>query len=401
MTSTTKRPVLWVVTLHLGKSHHVWLRRQLERLTGFEVAVICWEDVRSPKERKSDPWVVHELGFAINISGRLERWLHLARRAHLGNSLAAIGAERRALDDLLAQQRPDVVLCQFAYSALRVWPVLRKAGIPVVAHYHGRDLSKLLLDRFYRSSLQRALPKFAGHVAVGSQQIRWLKANGARPERIHLIPCGVPTRVFAPQEASKNWTHDGPVRFVCVGRLVPQKGFHIAIQALAELRKTCEQAELEIVGGGEAEQGKLEALAERCGVRAHVRFAGALPTDQVRVALAAADVFLLPAIEVDGEVEGFGVVVAEAAAMGKPVVVSNSGGIPDQVIDGQTGFICPQGDVQAFAGAMQKLARDPGLCARLGAAGRDNVVARFDTDRQVARLEAVLLAAAGRVDGVQ
>jgi glycosyltransferase involved in cell wall biosynthesis len=93
----------------------------------------------------------------------------------------------------------------------------------------------------------------------------------------------------------------------------------------------------------------------------------------------------------NGWVEGFGVSIAEAASSGLPVIVTECGGIPDQVVNQETGLIVPQGDVQAMSDAMLRLARDAALRSRMGRAGRQRAVACFDARRQIERLEDVLL----------
>ena len=103
----------------------------------------------------------------------------------------------------------------------------------------------------------------------------------------------------------------------------------------------------------------------------------------------------------NGSVEGFGVSVSEASATALPVVVSDCGGLPDQVLDGETGFIVAQRDLDGLVAAMGSLVKDRDLARRLGRAGRARMGARFDTGDQVRRLEDVLVGAARRRDEVR
>jgi glycosyltransferase involved in cell wall biosynthesis len=104
----------------------------------------------------------------------------------------------------------------------------------------------------------------------------------------------------------------------------------------------------------------------------------------------AATVFLQHSLELNGWIEGFGVSVTEAAAMELPVIVSRSGGLVDQVVEGKTGFIVEQRDVEGLAAAMRHLAGDPDLARDMGAAGCAHVAQLFDTPGQVVKLEFVL-----------
>jgi glycosyltransferase involved in cell wall biosynthesis len=384
MKSPGRRPHLWFVCPQLGVANQAWIARQIERISAFDVTVLCWIDQRTPAEAARQGWNVVRLAHPFSPIGKWQRRWHLARRLPLGNVLATAGAERRDIEALASRRPPDVMLCHFGWTALRLLPVAERLGVPLVAHYHGRDLTLNLRDRWYRRSLVRNLPRIAAHVAVGSSQRRWLEEHGARP--LHVIPCGAPIADLTPAPEP-----DGRMRFVTVGRLHPRKGAHIAIDAFGLASKSLESAELRIVGGGGAGyRSKLEDRVSRLDLGDRVTFTGPVPPERVRDELAAASVLLHPAIDINGESEGFGVSITEASAMERPVIVSDSGGIPDQVIDGVTGIICPQGDVDAVAQAMIRLGHDDDLRRRMGAAGRQNVVTNFDTAGQVAKLEEVL-----------
>jgi glycosyltransferase involved in cell wall biosynthesis len=114
----------------------------------------------------------------------------------------------------------------------------------------------------------------------------------------------------------------------------------------------------------------------------------------LRQAYAAADVLVLPSVlDSRNDTEGLGVVLLEAMSYGVPVIASRIGGIPDIVGDGATGLLVPPGDAGALAAALERLAVDPSLRARLGSAGREHVRAQFSWDRIVARWEECYAAA--------
>jgi glycosyltransferase involved in cell wall biosynthesis len=136
-----------------------------------------------------------------------------------------------------------------------------------------------------------------------------------------------------------------------------------------------------LVGDGEL-RGELEAQARRLGLAPHVRFAGW--RDNVAEVLALADVFVLPS-----ESEGFGRVLVEAMAMGRPVVATNVGGIPDIVLDGETGLLVEPADPAALASAVGALLDEPARAARLGAAGRARAESTFSLGAHVDAVERV------------
>jgi glycosyltransferase involved in cell wall biosynthesis len=192
----------------------------------------------------------------------------------------------------------------------------------------------------------------------------------------------VPVRVipytigFPEAQASRPPTTDGSFRILFVGRLVQRKGVTHLIEAVRRLPADL-RAELIVIGDGPerqtlAEQVHANALDERVDIR------GRVPEGALREAYAAASVFVLPAIvDERGETEGLGVVLLEAMSYGIPVVGSDIGGITDIIENEESGLLVPPADAEQLARTLERLARDPSLAARLGAAGLRRVQAEF------------------------
>jgi glycosyltransferase involved in cell wall biosynthesis len=249
------------------------------------------------------------------------------------------------------------------------------------------DCSSMLRNRWYRRSLRRNLRHFDAVVVVGHHQRERLVALGAPAERVHVIPCGAPTASFAPATAPND---GGPFRVVTVARLVEFKGTAETIRAFAAL--DAERAAEFIVVGDGPERETLVTLAADLGVAGRVQFRGALGPDAVRRELQRSDAFVLHALDgANGACEGFGVAATEAAACGLPVVASRCGGLPDQVVHGETGFLVEQRDIAGTAQALARLRDDADLRDRLGAAGRHRACTHFDTALAVDRLENLIL----------
>jgi glycosyltransferase involved in cell wall biosynthesis len=381
-------PRLFFVTPVLGLPSEIWLDRQLERFSHIDPEVLLWRDER---ESRTAPYPVHELpeprpGFEAD---GLRRWLFRARNMASGNYFGAPAQVQDWHRRLMEKRRPDVMLCHFGQTALYMLPVAETEGVPLVAHFHGADLSSRLRNRWYLKSLKASLRRFAAIVVVGTRQRDWLLEEAdVAPERVHVISCGVPLRDFS---RSRPLPPSDIPRFATVSRLVPQKGVDISLRAFAELRARTGAGHLTIVGDG-PERPALEALAQQSGVAEAVRFTGAVPPEAVRAVLEETDVFLQHSLDMaSGWYEGFGVSVTEAAAMEIPLVVSRCGGLLDQVEDGVSGFTVAQRDMQGMAGAMETLAADPALRRTMGRAAREMAITRFDTDGQVRKLEDLLL----------
>ena len=144
--------------------------------------------------------------------------------------------------------------------------------------------------------------------------------------------------------------------------------------------------ECHLVGDG-PDRRDLMRQAARAGIEDRVRFLGQLTQLEVREALREADVVAAPSVPTrDGRREGIPVALMEAMASGLPVVASRISGIPELVGEDETGFLVGPRDVEALAGALERLARDEGLRRRLGAAGRAKVEREFDLRQNAATL---------------
>jgi glycosyltransferase involved in cell wall biosynthesis len=198
--------------------------------------------------------------------------------------------------------------------------------------------------------------------------------------KIVRVPCGVDLQRFKPRSASPGDFSDRPMRLLTVGRLGPEKGHLVLLEALAKLRAGGGQAELTLVGEG-PQRIAIEEATGRLGLRGAVTLAGAVGQDDIQEYYEAADVFVLPSLA-----EGLPVVLMEALAGGVPVVASGIMGIPELVRNGETGLLVPPADAEALASALARLARDGDLRQRLAAAGRELVRESHDLEKSAARV---------------
>jgi phosphatidylinositol alpha-1,6-mannosyltransferase len=178
---------------------------------------------------------------------------------------------------------------------------------------------------------------------------------------------------------------------VCVSRLMPRKGQDALIAALPEVRRQVPDAALLIVGGG-PHRAKLTKLAQSTGVAEHVVITGAVPYQELPNHYAAGDVFAMPcrSRHLGLDVEGLGIVYLEAAAVGLPVVAGDSGGAPDAVLDGSTGYVVPGRHQDALVARLVALLRDEGLARRMGEAGRAWVLEQWQWRTKADQLRALL-----------
>jgi phosphatidylinositol alpha-1,6-mannosyltransferase len=212
-----------------------------------------------------------------------------------------------------------------------------------------------------------------------------------------LVP-GVDAQTFHPdrrvegrQFRARYGLADRPV-IVCVSRLMPRKGQDSLIRALPRIRAEVGQdVALLIVGGGPYRKDLTRMVAE-LGLDPHVVITGGVPWTELPGHYAAGDVFAMPCRtrQRGWDVEGLGIVYLEASATGLPVVSGDSGGAPDAVRDGETGFVVGGRDQGALVARVSQLLTDPDLAARMGRAGRAWVESSWGWDQSAHRLRLML-----------
>jgi phosphatidyl-myo-inositol dimannoside synthase len=271
----------------------------------------------------------------------------------------------------------------------------RRAGIRrVVAQTHGHEAGWAALP-----GARAMLHRIGDGVDVVTYLAEYFRrrlapALGRRTELVRLAP-GVDLDGYHPSVdgcavRDRYRLADRPV-VVCVSRLVPRKGQDMLIRALPEVRRRVPDAALLIVGGG-PDADRLRRLAASAGVDDRVVFTGEVPWAEVPAHFAAGDVFAMPCRtrKAGLDVEGLGMVYLEASATGLPVVAGDSGGAPDAVREGETGFVVPGRDVAAIADRVATLLADRDLARRMGRAGRAWVEAEWGWDRLAARMGELL-----------
>jgi len=204
-------------------------------------------------------------------------------------------------------------------------------------------------------------------------------ASGVSPARSHAGE----TPASLPIPTARGGDYDGLPLLVCVARHVKVKNLGLLLEACAVLRDGGVKFRCVSVGDGVC-RGELEALRAELGLENVVEFVGAERQGQVLAWWQRADLAVLTS-----DSEGMPVCLMEAAACAVPTVATEVGGVPELVIQGETGLLTPAGDAWAFAQAVQELIEDPKRAAAMGRASHARVVARFSLARQVDQLLAV------------
>ncbi|HYC93503.1 MAG TPA: glycosyltransferase [Thermoanaerobaculia bacterium] len=206
--------------------------------------------------------------------------------------------------------------------------------------------------------------------------------------KLEVIHTGVNPDVYA--EASRAAKKKPSLQLLSVAALTPSRGFPVLIDACARLIQAGFDLECNIVGDGRLRLVTEQWIA-RHGLDQRVHLLGALPQHEVARLMGEADIFVFPSIiAVDGQMDGIPIALMEAMAAGKPVVASAISGIPELVRHEVSGLLVDAAYPQRMEATVRRLIEDPALRQRLGEAGRQTVLARFDVRRTTQSLIAFL-----------
>jgi phosphatidylinositol alpha-1,6-mannosyltransferase len=322
---------------------------------------------------------------------------------HPTSVMLPVPSVARRAAQILAEHDCDTVVFGAAAPLGLLAPSLRRAGARrLVAITHGHEAGWAALP-----GARALLRRIGDHVDVVTYLGEYFRIRVARAlsaeaaaRMVRLAP-GVDTGAFRPgaggAEIRERHGLGSRSVVVCVSRMVPRKGQDTLIRAWPQVLAAAGQANpgggpvLLLVGDGPY-RAELSRLAERLGVSRSIVFTGAVPAAELPAHYDSGSVFAMPCRTRRGglDVEGLGIVYLEASASGLPVVGGDSGGAPDAIVDGETGYVVPGRDVAAVAARINELLADPAGAAAMGEKGAAWVDREWRWDLVADRLWQVL-----------
>jgi phosphatidylinositol alpha-1,6-mannosyltransferase len=288
-----------------------------------------------------------------------------------------------ALDRIVNETRPDTIHCgKCLPEGLLAVAIERWRGIPFCCYVHGEELMLARTSRELKYFTRMVLRRAAKVVANGQHTKRLLLEEWDVPDhQVAVMHPGVDTTRFVPADISADirrrlgWVDRRVV--LTVGALQQRKGQDMMIRALPAVRARCPEVLYVVVGEG-WERSYLHDLVVEHDVADAVQFRGRLAEDQLVECYQQCDVFVLPNRQVGWDFEGFGIVLLEAQACGKPVIAGRSGGTAETLDPGVTGELVACDAPEELAGAVTALLIDAERARAMGARARQFVVDRFD-----------------------
>jgi len=290
----------------------------------------------------------------------------------------------------------DVVHCGLVLpDGLSGWLLWKTLGKPYIVYTHGKEILENQHHPRVAERMRIALSSASRVVFNSSYTAEKLKEFGVSPEKLVRISPGVDAKQLVARMDSDrveelrrvHGLSDRPV-ILTVARLIERKGCDKVIESLPLILSRFPQTVYLIVGDG-PDRPRLEKLRHSLGLENSVIFTGFVPQDDLAVYYKMATLFVMVSRQSPGshDVEGFGIVYLEANACGLPVVAGRTGGVPDAVLDGRTGYLVDPLNGEAIAAAIIRLLESPQLREQLGSLGRERAVREFSWGQLSHRLQ--------------
>jgi N-acetyl-alpha-D-glucosaminyl L-malate synthase BshA len=270
-----------------------------------------------------------------------------------------------------------------AVSAVMARQIVSPQPLPVVTTLHGTDVTLVGNDPNYLETTRWGIVESDAVTAVSESLRRTTVEQLGISNQIDVVPNFIdPARFEQARESpgARRWARPGERLLVHISNFRPVKRVMDVIAVFERVQRRV-PSRLILVGDG-PDRGKVEQYCREHHICGAISFIGSLPL--IEEVLVGADVFLLPS-----ESESFGLAALEAMSCEVPVIATNAGGLPEVVVHGETGFLCPVGDVEGMAAAALRLLSDEDLRRRFGEASRRRAVEQFSQDTIVQRYRAI------------
>ncbi|WP_104402829.1 glycosyltransferase [Vibrio penaeicida] len=327
---------------HLLAYSETFIRAQGEALKHFKAQYVGSDKVAQGLSLPSDRTHIVQSGVLGAVTDKLFK---------LGLVLPNLLRRMRKLE-------PELIHAHFGPNGLTALSIAEKLSTPLVVTFHGFDvIEHPSLEKHGRLHLRYMDKRFeladraTQFIAVSDSIKERMIRLGFPEDKIIRHYIGIDTEIFVP---SKNIKREKVI--LCVGRMIPIKGHRFLIEAMSKVQKLAPDNKLVLVGDGE-EKAHLEELAKSRGVQ--VEFTGRQTPEQVKHWMQRASVYVQPSVRMpNGQEEALALTIVEAQAVGTPAVVFNTGGMPEAIIDGETGTVVSEENVDELADAIVNLSYD-------------------------------------------
>lgn len=297
----------------------------------------------------------------------------------------SIAVRTNALKRYLLKNKVDAVFAEYGMVGAMVTEACKQAQIPLIIHYHGADVYESKVVEDYKELYRDAFNYASALISVSADMVEKLKELGAPANKIYNASCGIDTEDFPLADVSKS-----PRNFLAIGRFVEKKSPSSVVKAFKIVADKFPDAHLWMVGDGPLFDGTKKLVAE-LNLQSQITLAGVLNKAQIKELIKNTRAYVQHSVTAaNGDSEGTPVSILEAASSGLPVVSTRHAGIKEAVIDGTTGFLVAEHDINGMAQGIMKLAGSAELAAQLGKAGRKHMINNYHIKLRIALLDSII-----------
>jgi colanic acid/amylovoran biosynthesis glycosyltransferase len=290
-----------------------------------------------------------------------------------------------ALRNYLVTQKIDAVFAEYGMVGASVTEACKLAGVPLIIHFHGADVYHRETVADYHDLYQQAFNYASAFIAVSADMAKDLIKMGAPADKVYTASCGIDTNEFPLLDISHSAKD-----FLFVGRFVEKKSPLSLVKAFKIVTEKYPDAHLWMVGTGPLFEDT-KKLISQLALDNEITLTGVLKSAEIRELMKRMRAFVQHSVTAtNGDKEGTPVTVLEASSSGLPVVSTRHSGIKEAVIDGNTGYLTDEYDIEGTAQNMIKLAASPQLAAKLGSAARAHMISDYDIKLRIALLDRVI-----------
>ncbi|MBF8267678.1 MAG: colanic acid biosynthesis glycosyltransferase WcaL [Dehalococcoidia bacterium] len=288
---------------------------------------------------------------------------------------------------LARRKRVRLLHAHFGGSGVLALPLKRRLDVPLITTFHGYDISRRSWLIEQEEAYQELFAEGDLFLVGGGYMRRRLVELGCPEEKIEIHHLGIDTQKFG--FSYRRPGDNGKVVLLFVGRFTEKKGLPYALRAVSRVFPSHRNMEFRIVGDGEL-RPQIEDLIRELGIGECVTLLGAQPSSRVAEEMAQAHIFLGPSVTAaDGDSEGTPITLMEAQSSGLPVVSTHHADIPEVVLDGESGFLVAEGDVEALAERISYLIANPQSWEAMGEAGRRHIEQNYNSYLSTRELEGI------------
>ncbi|WP_290712613.1 glycosyltransferase [Flavihumibacter sp. CACIAM 22H1] len=315
-----------------------------------------------------------KLHYSLNRLNRLKKRLW---RFILPNSL---DPQEKAVYTYLVSNNVQAVLAEYGMTGAALQKVCKAAKLPLLVHFHGYDATNRLVVNPLRSSYL-SMFSYASAVFVVSKHMKKVVADLGCPDEKMVLNTYGPSDIYFKVEPDYSRR-----AFLAIGRFVEKKAPDNTIKAFYQVVQKYPGTKLHMVGAGPLLDTCVE-LAASLGISEAIQFHGVQSPDKIAALMQEVTAFVQHSVTAsDGDSEGTPVAVLESAAAALPVVATLHAGIPDVILDGKTGYLCAEHDIDAMAGNMMKILENPTVAKNMGELSRQRIREHFTLEKHISRI---------------